>query len=233
MRRLLSLFDHSGSWSQPFADAGWDVIPVDIQNWIPLDVLEAESCEDALELYGEVDGIIAAPPCTDFAASGAWTWKSKDEDGRTAESLELVRQVLRLVNLYTPTDPDFYEEGGTFFWALENPVGRLAALVPELGKPALVFDPCDFAGWMQTDERTHELAPFQDRYTKRTCIWGDFTLPRQRRLAPVEDRGADQWTHKLGGKSRRTKNFRSMTPTGFARAFAAANQNHKPERELL
>lgn len=233
MRTLLSLFDHSGSWSQPFAEAGWDVIQVDLQNWIPLDVMDAESCSEALELYGSVDGIIAAVPCTDFASSGAWTWKAKDADGRTAESIELALQVLRLVNLYTPTDPDFYEEGGSFFWALENPVGRIAKLVPELGEPSLVFNPCDYAGWLQPDERTHDLAPPQDRYTKRTCLWGDFTLPTKRPLPPITADGSDQWTHKLGGKSVRTKNLRSMTPTGFARAFAAANQNHKPERTLI
>jgi len=40
---------------------------------------------------GTIDAILAAPPCTDFASSGAQYWPEKDRDGRTAYSLELVR----------------------------------------------------------------------------------------------------------------------------------------------
>jgi hypothetical protein len=225
MKTLLSLFDHSGCWSGPFREAGWNVIEVDVQNWIPLDVLEAEGAGDALELYGSVDGIIAAPPCTDFACSGAWTWADKDRDGRTTASVELVIQTLRLIDLYTPTDPDYFDEGGTWFWALENPVGRLPKLVPQLGDPALTFDPCEFGGWLQPRERTHALAPCRDAYTKRTHIWGSFAMPERRPVQPKRVSGGKQWTQALGGKSPRTKNLRSMTPAGFARAFAAANCN--------
>ena len=35
--------------------------------------------------FDTVYGILAAPPCTDFAGSGAQYWKTKDEDGRTKE----------------------------------------------------------------------------------------------------------------------------------------------------
>jgi hypothetical protein len=31
MKTLLSLFDYSGTWSEPFAAAGWDVIQWDIK----------------------------------------------------------------------------------------------------------------------------------------------------------------------------------------------------------
>ena len=32
MKTLLSLFDYSGQWSAPFADAGWTVVQVDIKH---------------------------------------------------------------------------------------------------------------------------------------------------------------------------------------------------------
>ncbi len=31
-RSLLSLFDHSGQWSQPYRDAGWTVVQIDIKH---------------------------------------------------------------------------------------------------------------------------------------------------------------------------------------------------------
>ena len=91
----------------------------------------------------------------------------------------------------------------------ENPVGRLPRLVPELGKPRMYFNPCDYG----------------DPYTKKTGLWGDFNtnLPKN----PVEpERVCKQgsWVQKLGGKSERTKELRSMTPPGFAQAFFEANK---------
>lgn len=75
--------------------------------------------------------------------------------------------------------------------------------------------------------------PEADRYTKRTGIWGNVTRPCENPREPVmfEKRRADgrvvrgswMWAN-LGGKSERTKELRSMTPRGFARAFAASNR---------
>ncbi len=87
------------------------------------------------------------------------------------------------------------------WWALENPVGTL---VNWLGKPKMYFNPCDYG----------------DPYTKRTCLWGDFTEPKRAPVEPTE--GSKLWA-KYGGKSARTKLMRSMTPEGFARAFFEAN----------
>ena len=219
-RTVLSLFDTTGIWSDPYLRAGCNVIAVDLKNWVPLDVTEADCAEKALELYGDVDGILAAPSCTDFAVSGAWKWREKDAAGATAASVELVLQVLRLVALYRPSDPE-YDRG--FFWALENPIGRIAKLVPELGQPKLIFDPCDFGGWMKKGERTHSMAPEQDAYTKRTCLYGEFAAPRFKPVPPVRACAQGSWMQRLGGKSERTKAARSATPMGFARAFFAAN----------
>ena len=88
------------------------------------------------------------------------------------------------------------------WWVLENPVGKLKHW---MGKPTMYFQPCDYG----------------DPYTKRTALWGDFNTDlAQTPTEPTE--GSKMWAM-YGGKSMRTKNARSATPTGFARAFFEAN----------
>src|SRR5690348_41864 len=112
MPTLLSLFDYSGEWSRPYYENGWEVIQWDIKLAEFMDVNNIETAEIALETFEEVDGILAAPPCTEFTVSCAQWWNMKDQDGRTAAAVQLVLQVLRLVDLFKPTDPDYEEEMG-------------------------------------------------------------------------------------------------------------------------
>ena len=147
MKRLLSLFDHSGKWSQPFYEAGWDVIQWDIKLSEYMDINRIIDAETAFDMFGDVDGIIAGVPCTDFCSSGARWWEQKDLDGDTEISMELVRQTMRLVDLFKPTDPDY---DGTFFWAAENPVGRFGKMAG-LDDP-YYFDPYEFAGHLNLSE---------------------------------------------------------------------------------
>jgi hypothetical protein len=170
---------------------------------------------DLLELPCDVTiwGVLAAAPCTDFASSGARWFAAKDADGRTAASVSIVRDCLRVVEVCRPT-----------WWVLENPVGRIQSCVPELGAPLLRFDPCDYAG--------HAADPASNAYTKRTALYGSFSPDLQHsRVEPVMyektkadgtvTRGSWMWAT-LGGKSERTKELRSNTPDGFATAFAEA-----------
>ena len=184
---ILSLFDYSGNWPKFYKDAGYDVYQVDIKHGI--DILELEYDD----LPNNVYGILAAPPCTDFSGSGAQYWKIKDLDGRTEKSLKLVDKVIEIVSWY----PELK------FWALENPVGRLSTLRPQLGKP-WYFQP-----WW-----------FGDPYTKKTGLWGNFNKDMPKTICTPE---TNSWIMKLGGKSERTKELHSMTPLGFAEAFFLAN----------
>ena len=192
-KTLLTLFDYSGLWALPFHKAGWNVIQIDKDHG--QDILQFETVEDVFD-WGihDVNGIIAAPPCTDYSVSGAQYWKAKDADGRTEASNELVNQVFKLVNLFTPTDPDY---DGNFFWAVENPVGRINKIFPELGEP-YYFNPCDFAGYITTKKDIKRLDELRSRngagitadeadyvvdceaYTKKTCLFGDFNRSLQR-----------------------------------------------------
>ena len=136
---ILDLCGGTGSWSRPYADAGYDVRVVtlpfeDVRTYAPPQ---------------HVHGILAAPPCTEFAVSGARWWSAKDPR-LLDESLAVVDACLRII---LSTCPDW--------WALENPVGRLRRLRPVLGNPRLIFDPCDYG----------------DPWTKRTLLWGRFTAP--------------------------------------------------------
>lgn len=195
---VLSLFDKSGQWSQPWEDAGYQVYRFDIQNDEELGDVNNFSTEFFNDWFGQFEGrevyaILAACPCTDFASSGARHFAAKDVDGRTISSVKLVHQTLRTIEFFKPA-----------VWALENPVGRIKKL-GGLPNWRLSFDP-NHVG---------------DPYTKKTLIWGRFNadLP----IAPVEPVEGSKMHKKYGGKSMATKNARSVTPEGFAYSFFMAN----------
>lgn len=138
-RIILDLCGGTGSWSKPYRDAGYDVRLVtlpdnDVRTYVPPE---------------NVHGILAAPPCTEFAVSGARWWATKDLS-LLREAISVTRACLSIIEKTSPT-----------WWALENPIGRIRKCVPELGRPLLVFDPYDYG----------------DGYTKRTVLWGRFKVP--------------------------------------------------------
>jgi hypothetical protein len=116
-KTILSLCDYSGTWSQPYVDAGYDVMRVDLQHGQDIRLLE---------FPGEVHGILAAPPCTVFCRPGARLWDVWPTE-RLTDGLALVDACLRFVVVCKPT-----------WWALENPPGRLHRY---LGPPRLSFHP--------------------------------------------------------------------------------------------
>jgi hypothetical protein len=188
---ILDLCGGTGSWSRPYRDAGYTVLVVDPAEDVAADIVaDVRTWEPPKGL--RVHGIMAAPPCTHLAGSGARWWADKGESA-LAESLSVVDACLRLVTRYRPA-----------WWALENPVGRLTRY---LGPPQYTFDPCDYG----------------DPWTKRTCLWGAFTIPVTSPVEPIRSCSQGSWLQQLGGKSARTKRLRSQTPEGFASAFFRAN----------
>lgn len=179
MLAILSLCDFTGTWSQPYRDAGYDVRQVDIKNGGDVRLFEA--------LPYPVRGVLAAPPCTHLASSGARWWAGKG-DAALLEALAVVDACARIVLIHKPA-----------WWVLENPVGRLTSY---LGEPAMSFDPSDYG----------------DTYTKKTLLWGAFNKPLKRRVEATE--GSKM--HKLPPSEDRQA-LRSVTPSGFARAFFEAN----------
>lgn len=224
---VLSLCDYSGKWAKPYADAGHTVFLVDPKHapatgekcWTFDGNIRkvSDTVRGFLNLYKQgwfgdtaFDVILMAPPCTHFSSSGARWFKDKDKDGRTEEHAQIVRDCLEVVEVCKPR-----------IWALENPVGRIASVVPELGKWEMTFHPCDYGAYAEDGE--------DEAYTKRTCLWGKFNTDLEK--YPIEpvfytDKNGKRYSRfafKLGGKSERTKTLRSNTPTGFSRAFFRAN----------
>lgn len=203
-KTILSLFDLSGEWSRPWAEAGYNVLTFDIQNGQDINDFSVEYFNENYDI-SDVDGILIAQPCTDFAVSGAKHFAAKDADGRTQASKELVFQALRTVEYFRPR-----------FWVLENPVSRIEE-VAGLPKARMTFEPHHFG----------------ETYTKKTVLWGKFNaeLPTAN-VDPVE---GSKMHKKYGGKSKATKNARSVTPEGFAYAFFMANNyvDAKPIDRLL
>ncbi len=187
-RRIISLCDYTGNWSRPYVESGYDVVRVDLQHGGDIRLLQKDT--------SPVHGILAAPPCTCFASSGA-RWQRTDAD--MVEALSVVDACIRLA---------WAHRGTLHWWALENPVGKL---VRYLGKPLMRFNPCDYG----------------DPYTKRTCLWGQFTPPLPLilgKILSVSPTEGSKMRAQYGGRSQATKNARSATPLGFARAFFDANQ---------
>ena len=121
MMTVLSLCDYTGAWSQPYRDAGYDVVQIDIKHGHDVRLFRA--------LPFPVRGVLAAPPCTHFASSGARWWEGKGE-AALLEGLAVVDACMRIISVHRPQ-----------WWVLENPVGRLAHY---LGPPRMAFDPFEY-----------------------------------------------------------------------------------------
>lgn len=165
MLTILSLCDFTGNWSKPYRDGGYDVIQVDLQHGEDVRLFKFPK--------HPVRGILAAPPCTDFAGSGARWWAGKG-DAALLSGLSIVDACLRMVAVLDPQ-----------WWVLENPVGRLKDY---LGPCQFSFDPSDYgdpytkrtqlwgrfnAPMMAKVEATegskmHLMSPSPDRAAKRS-----------------------------------------------------------------
>lgn len=191
---ILDLCGGTGAWSRPYLEAGYDVRNISLsQNDVRL-----------FEFYPKlnVHGILAAPPCTHFAGSGARWWEEKGIEP-IKEGLAVVDACLRIITVYQPK-----------WWVLENPVGRLPRW---LGKPKIYFQPCDYGDpytkktglWGKfnipiKNPVEPEFVEFTSKKGEKKRMskqhWDAFKLPPQQRMIA-----------------------RSITPAGFANAFFKAN----------
>lgn len=193
LKTILSLCDYSGAWSKPYEEAGYNVVRVDKKRGQDVRLLEFQD--------SGIYGILAAPPCTALAVSGARWWAEKGE-AALLEALAIADACARAALIYKPK-----------FWVLENPVGRLKRYY---GPPRFSFNPCEFAGLADN--------PSDEAYTKRTLLWGDFIIPSPLLVGNVAVEPSLGSKMHLMPPSPERQTLRSLTPTGFARAFFLANQ---------
>ena len=163
------------------------------------------------------DMIIAFPPCTHLAVSGARHFEKKREDGRQREGIEFFCQFLK-------ADCDKI--------SIENPIGIISGdyipnWFPDLAekyglpiKPNQIIHP-----WM-----------FGDNYSKSTCLWLKGLNPLVPLVVEEPELEWKEWVDKNGRKKRQPKWFfdalvnaktaeerskiRSKTFPGVAKAMA-------------
>lgn len=220
-----SLFDGSGIAAQPWADrgcivycinadagdhGGYNAVRVQHPNiryvnaWI-----DADFCPDV----PPPDFIMAFPPCTDLAVSGAPHFANKRAKNPNFQ-IEAVRTARVAAVLAERYDVPY---------VIENPVSVLSS---QWRKPDYTFQPWQYGGYLPHED-THphfpEYIKARDAYPKTTCLWvgNGFIMPQ---VSAVEvATGYSDQHKKLGGKSARTKLIRSLTPRGFALAVCLAN----------
>lgn len=204
MRKIiLDLCGGTGSWSEPYKEAGYDVRVITLPEY---DVRRWREYPEIVEpvMAGEVYGILAAPPCTMFSRARS---SSKTRDFRGA--MEVVEACLQIVWAARAANTGGKHHKGLKFWAIENPMGLLRQF---LGNPG-----AHFRGW-----------EFGDEHVKFTDLWGYFNMPVGRHKkartfnmpAYASPKAPEKYKHLKLDRA----GIRAITPPRFARAFFKVNQ---------
>lgn len=119
---ILDLCGGTGSWSKPYAEAGYDVRVITLPTYNVLHYIDMMP----LNVYG----ILAAPPCTMFSLARTTAKTPRDFTG----AMKVVKACLEIIWAARAG-------GGLKFWALENPTAYLRQFI---GKPFMTFQPYEF-----------------------------------------------------------------------------------------
>lgn len=213
-----SLFDGSGIMGLPWALAGHEVYCFNSDKGNHGEY-EVKMCHEKIKYVdswisegwcpegcGIPDIIFSFPDCTMLAGSGE---KHERPEGEVEVAVANARVAEALgIKFNTP-------------WLVENPVGKLST---EWRKADHYIDPYQFGGYLSGyEQQFHPRMPRFDAYTKKTAIWcgNGMEMPEKR---PVPHIGMFWGWAYLGGKSAKTKQLRSLTPRGFAKAIYEANK---------
>jgi site-specific DNA-cytosine methylase len=122
--KVLIACEYSGTVRDAFIKAGHDAISCDL---LPTDVPGPHYQGDVFDIIDQGwDIMIAHPPCTHLAVSGARHFKAKQADGRQQSALDFVS---RLLNANVPRI------------ALENPISIISS---KIRKPEQIIQPWMF-----------------------------------------------------------------------------------------
>lgn len=161
------------------------------------------------------DMIIAFPPCTHLAVSGAAHFEKKRADGRQREGIEFFCQFLN-------ADCDKI--------IIENPVGIIGGDYIKKHFPDL----CEKYGLPKKPTQTIQPWMFGDNFNKKTCLWEKGVQPLKPLVTTEPELEYFEWTDKNGKKKRQPKWYyealslppaerakvRSKTFPGVAKAMA-------------
>ena len=244
--QVISLYDYTGEALRPWSEAGYDCFAYDIQHiaepmditglknmrkgpaifYFHADLHDPQTLENILARHkNRVAFVSAFPPCTVLSGAGAVWWKKKAKANENFQQ-EATDHALDCSIMAREWDAPFY---------VENPVGALSRL---WRKPDHIFNPCDYGGYLPEGDvhpRYPEIIPPRDAYRKKTCLWTGcgFKMPVPKpvdyvnvtcnRKDPKKGSNYSPIHKGTGGKSLKTKNIRSATPRGFARAVYEEN----------
>lgn len=181
--KVLVACEFSGTVRDAFIRKGHDAMSCDL---LPTDVPGPHYQGDVLDVLDDGwDLMVAHPPCTDLAVSGARWFAQKQADGRQQRALEFVQALL---------DADIP------MIALENPVSIISS---RIRKPDQVIQPWMFGHgetkatclWLKNlppltptnivegrEARVHKLPPSPDRWKLRSVTY-----------AGIAEAMANQW----------------------------------------
>lgn len=186
--RVLVACEYSGRVRQAFRNRGHDAYSVDLYEDAEDNSLyhyKADALSLIYDMGYEWDLLIAHPPCTDLAVSGARHFKAKQADGRQQRALEFVKALL---------------DAPVPRIALENPISIISTAIR---KPDQIIQPWMFGHgetkatclWLKglpkltptdivdgREARVHRMAPSPTR-------WKD----RSRTYQGIADAMAEQW----------------------------------------
>lgn len=229
MRKAVFLYDFTGLMAEPWLADNFecwcfdgqhkpgierDGLHVKVGMWFDA-YRTAEHVEQIKNIVGDgVCFVFGFPECTDMAVSGAahFAKKEKENPAFQAEACELARLVMYVGDAFGCK------------WSAENPVSVLSTL---WRKPDHSFHPYEYGGYLPSVDEHPQYPEYikpRDAYPKKTCIWSGngFVMPGKKVV--YVDHGYSDQHKKLGGKSLKTKNIRSATPRGFAKAVFLANK---------
>lgn len=170
--KILIACEFSGTVRDEFLKLGHDAVSCDL---LPSDSPGPHYQGDVFDiLYDKWDMMIAFPPCTHLASSGARWFKEKKRDGRQQEGIDFF---MRLVLAGIPQT------------AIENPVGIMSTYYK---KPDQIIQPWQFGHgetkttclWLQNlpklkptnivegrENRIHKMPPSKDRGKLRSVTY--------------------------------------------------------------
>ena len=229
---VISLYDFTGEALKPWAEAGYTCHAFDIQHdetgWVDrfdgggsirfhkADLHDHNTLNAIHSAFADKPVVfgMAFPVCTDMAVSGARHFKRKAEANPSFQD-EAVSYAVWCARLFNSLHVPYF---------VENPVSVLAT---KWRKPDYSFHPYEYGEYLSDAEAVHPRWPDyiaeRDAYTKKTCLWtgNGFRMPTK--IPTCKPTGYSTQHLKLGGKSQRTKDIRSATPRGFAKAVYEFN----------
>ena len=244
MKKAIFLYDYTGIMAKPWIEDGYecwcfdgqhkpgierDGLHVKVGMWFDAHRTD-EHVDQIKSMVG--DGVVFVfgfPECTYLSCSGArWLYHPDDKaipvNQRRPHPAHPNRKKLRADAVILAKMVELVGIKFGCRWALENPTSQLSSL---FRKPDFRFNPCDFGWYLPPDDVNPiypEIYPGQDAYNKETSIWcgNGFVEPMKNPVLPLH-KDNPGWK-KCGGKSLKTKNIRSATPRGFAKAVFLANK---------